>query len=181
MNVIVDEGSAADVAARVRAGRLDLALAFQDTAVAGEEPARLEPRDLLCKRFIVALAPARGAAVALADLQDDDWTAAMTDGLIVRACRAAAPNLVSITPDQLAIRALVGRGLAVTLAPQVLAGAFADLALRPIDGPGPSRDMYVLLPPGGRHPLVAADARGARRDRPGARRAGRGGSSAARE
>ena len=27
-------------------------------------------------------------------------------------------------------------------------------ALRPIDGPSPERDVYVLLPPGGRHPLA---------------------------
>jgi DNA-binding transcriptional LysR family regulator len=95
--------------------------------------------------------------VRLADLREDDWTAALTDGLIVRACRAAGfePNLVSLTHDQLAIRALVLRGLAVTLVPQLLAEPFADLALRPIDGPGPTRDVYALLPPGGRHPLVA--------------------------
>ena len=90
-------------------------------------------------------------------MRDDDWTAALTDGLIVRACRAAGfePDLVSLTHDQLAIRALVLRGLAVTLVPQLLADAFADLALRPLAGPGPTRDVYALLPPGARHPLVA--------------------------
>jgi DNA-binding transcriptional LysR family regulator len=46
-------------------------------------------------------------------------------------------------------------GLAVTLAPQLLADAFGGLALRPIAGGGPTRDVYALLPPGGRHPLVA--------------------------
>jgi DNA-binding transcriptional LysR family regulator len=145
----------------VRSGELHLAVAFQDTALPREEPAGLERRDLMRERFMVALAPAHplagDAEVALADLRDDDWTAARTDGLIVTACRAAGfePNLVSLTSDQLAIRALIGRGLAVTLAPQLLADAFADLALRPIAGPGPTRDVYVLLPPGGRHPLVA--------------------------
>jgi DNA-binding transcriptional LysR family regulator len=160
MKVTVDEGGD-DLAPRVRSGELHLAVAFQDTALPREEPAGLERRDLMCERFMVALAPdhplAGDAEVALADLRDDDWTAARTDGLIVTACRAAGfePNLVSLTSDQLAIRALVGRGLAVTLAPQLLADAFADLALRPIAGPGPTRDVYVLLPPGGRHPLVA--------------------------
>jgi DNA-binding transcriptional LysR family regulator len=78
------------------------------------------------------------------------------DGLNVSACSAAGfePNLVSITHDQLAIRALIARGLAVTLAPQLLADAFNDLVLRPIAGTGPTRDIYALLPPGGRHPLV---------------------------
>src|SRR5439155_1129078 len=29
-----------------------------------------------------------------------------------------------------------------------------ELALRPITGPGPGRNVYAMLPPGGRHPLV---------------------------
>jgi molybdate transport repressor ModE-like protein len=158
--VSVDEGTQ-DLAARVRSGQLHLAIAFQDAAEPRREPDGLERRDLLRESFTVALAPdhrlARRSKVRLADLSEDDWTAAATDGLIVRACRAAGfePNLVSITHDQLAIRALVARDLAVTLAPQLLAEAFNDLALRPIAGPSPTRDVYALLPPSGRHPLVA--------------------------
>ena len=160
LKVVVDEGTG-DLPDRVRAGELDMAVAFQGGALPREEPPGLERRDLLHERFLVALArdhPLAGRPeVALADLRDDDWSAALTDGLIVRACRAAGfePNLVSITRDQLAIRALIGRGLAVTLVPQLLADAFSDLALRPIAGESPVRDVYVLLPPGGRHPLVA--------------------------
>jgi molybdate transport repressor ModE-like protein len=158
--VSVDEGGD-DLAARVRSGELHLALGFQDSARPRHQPPGLERRDLLQEQFMVALAPdhrlAQRPEVRLADLSDDDWTAASTDGLIVRACQAAGftPNLVSITHDQLAIRALVTRGLAVTLAPQLLADAFTDLALRPIAGSSPARDVYALLPPGARHPLVA--------------------------
>ena len=120
----------------------------------------LERHDLLREPFLVALPPdhklAGQRAVRLIDLADDDWTAAFTDGLIVRACRAAGfePRLVSLTRDQLAIRALITRGLAVTLAPRLLAEAFTGTALRPIAGEGPERDVYALLPPGGRHPLA---------------------------
>lgn len=158
--VTVDEGTD-DLPARVRSGDLHLAVCFQDTAEPRYEPACGERRDLLREPFMVALAPDHRLAglpeVHLAALSDDDWSAASTDGLIVRACRAAGfePNLVSITRDQLAIRALITRDLAVTLAPQLLAEAFRGLALRPIAGPGPARDVYVLLPPGARHPLVA--------------------------
>ncbi len=158
--VSVDEGGD-DLPARVRAGELHLALGFQDNSQPRHQPPDLERRDLLQEHFMVALAPdhrlAQRAEVRLADLSDDDWTAASTEGLIVRACRAAGfnPNLVSITHDQLAIRALITRGLAVTLAPQLLADAFKDLTLRPIAGPSPARDVYALLPPGARHPLVA--------------------------
>jgi molybdate transport repressor ModE-like protein len=158
--VSVDEGTR-DLEARLRSGRLHLAIAFQDTGEPRREPDGLVRRDLLHEPFTVALAPehrlARHPKLRLADLSDEDWIAADANGLIVRACRAAGfePNLVSITHDQLAIRALIARGLAVTLAPGLLAEAFADLALRPISGPAPARDVYALLPPGGRHPLVA--------------------------
>jgi DNA-binding transcriptional LysR family regulator len=159
--VIVEEGAADDLPARVRSGELHLAVCFQDTAEPRRESPGVERRDLLREPFVVALPPdhrlAERAKVRLADLSHEDWTAAFPDGLIVRACRAAGfePNLVSITRDQLAIRALIIRGLAVTLAPQLLADAFAGLALRPIAGAVPTRDVFALLPPGGRHPLVA--------------------------
>ncbi|MEY2513559.1 MAG: hypothetical protein QOJ89_917 [bacterium] len=158
--VAVDEATT-DLPARLRSGELDLGVAFQDGAHPQREPPGLERRELFRERFMVALAPdhrlAHLAEVPLAELADEDWTVASHDGLIVGACRAAGfePRLVSITHDQLAIRALIARGLAVTLAPQLLAEAFTGLALRPIGGTGPTRDVYALLPPGGRHPLVA--------------------------
>jgi DNA-binding transcriptional LysR family regulator len=94
--------------------------------------------------------------VRLADLSNEDWTAALTNGVIVRACRAAGfePNLISITRDQLAIRALVLGGLAVTLVPELLVDPFRGLALRPIADIRIARDVYAQLPPGARHPLL---------------------------
>ena len=158
--VAVAEGTE-DLPARVRSGELHLAVDFQDAAERRREPPGLERRDLFFEQFRVALAPdhrlAERPEVRLIDLADEDWTAAVPDGLIVRACRAAGfePNLISLTSDQLAIRGLIRRGLAVTLVPELLAEPFEDLALRPIARGGPSRDVYALLPPGGRHPLVA--------------------------
>src|SRR5919198_1057485 len=158
--VTVDEGAADELPDRVRSGELHLAVAFQDAALPRREYDDLERRDLLREPFLVALPPehelAGQPAVRLIDLADEDWTAAFTDGLIVRACRAAGfePRLVSLTRDQLAIRALITRGLAVTLAPRLLAEAFTGTALRPIAGEAPERDVYGLLPPGGRHRLA---------------------------
>jgi DNA-binding transcriptional LysR family regulator len=159
--VTFDEGTPEQLSARIASGDLDLAIAYQDTSRPRQEPAGVELHHLLQEQFLVALAPdhrlAASSEVHLADLSDDDWTAALTDGLIVRACRAAGfePNLVSITHDQLAIRALILRGLAVTLAPELLADPFKDLVLRPIAGMTVARDVYALLPPGRRHPLLA--------------------------
>jgi len=160
--VTVGEGDTMALADAVRRGELHLAVGFQDAAAPRREHEGVERRDLLREPFVVALAPdhrlAARRSVRLADLAGDDWTAASPDGLIVRACRAAGfePQLVSITRDQLAIRALVARGLVVTLAPGALTEGFEGLALRPIAGPAPHRDVYALLPPGGRHALAEA-------------------------
>jgi len=160
--VTVAEGTADELPARVRAGELHLAVGFQDAARAPDQHDGLERHDLFREQFLIALPPTHRLAgeprIRLIDLADDDWTAASADGIIVRACRAAGfePRLVSITRDQFAIRALITRGLAVTLAGQLLADAFEHAALRPIDGPAPERDVYALLPPGDRHPLARA-------------------------
>jgi DNA-binding transcriptional LysR family regulator len=161
--VLVAEGTTDDLAERVRRGGLHLAVSFQDAARPRRTHEGLVRRDLMREDFLVALAPehplAARPSVRIADLADENWTAPSTDGMVVRACREAGfePRLVSLTRDQLAIRALVRRGLAVTLAPGLLAEAFVGVALRTIAGTAaPHRDVYVLQPEGGRHPLAAA-------------------------
>ncbi len=159
--VTFDEGTSEELAYRLASGELDLAIAYQDTTWSRAEPPGVKRHHLLHEEFMVAMAPHHPRAtqpeVNLAQLRDEDWTAALTDGVIVRACRAAGfePRLVSITHDQLAIRGLIIRGLAVTLVAELLADPFKDLALRPIAGMTVARDVYALLPPGRRHPLVA--------------------------
>jgi DNA-binding transcriptional LysR family regulator len=157
LRVTFDEGTSVELSAKLSTGGLDVAIVFEEMGIVPDAPgAQL----LMRERFLVALPPdhrlARRRAVRLADLSQDEWSVALTDGLIVRACRDAGfePNVVSITHDQLAISALVRRGLAVTLVPALLADPFRDLALRPIAGSDLARDVYVLLPPGGRHVLI---------------------------
>lgn len=158
--VVVEEGASGALGERVRSGELHLAVTFQDAAEPRRELAGLERRDLLREAFLVALPDghplADRAAVGLAELAGESWTAPSAEGIIVRACRAAGfePRLAAITRDQLAIRALIERGLAVTLVPSLLADAFHDVVLRPLAGESPERDVYALLPPGGRHPLA---------------------------
>jgi DNA-binding transcriptional LysR family regulator len=160
IRVTFDEGTPAELSANVASGQLDLAIVYQEAGADWQDPPGLARHHLLHERFMIALAtdhPLAGEPkVRLADLSDEPWTAALTDGLIVRACRRAGfePNLVSITHDQLAIRALIMRGLAVSLVPQLLADAFAGLALRPIADVTIARDVQALIPPGGRHPLL---------------------------
>ena len=159
--VIVEEGASESLAERVRSGAVHLALTFQDAAQPRREPAGLERRDLMRETFRVVVAPGHPLAdretIELTELAGEGWTAPSADGIIVRACRAAGfePRLTSITREQLAIRALVERGLAVTFVPALLAHAFRDMPLLRLAA-SPERDVYALLPPGGRHPLANA-------------------------
>jgi DNA-binding transcriptional LysR family regulator len=158
--VLIEEGGSEALVEQVARGELHVAVAFQDSTLPRREHDGIERRDLLHERFVVALPPAHRLAaldaVPVAALADEPWTAPSGSHMIARTCRAAGfePRLVSILRDPLAMRALVSQGLAVTLVPQLVAEALDGVALRPIDGPGPERDVYAMVPAGGRHPLA---------------------------
>jgi DNA-binding transcriptional LysR family regulator len=157
--VILEEGSTPELAERVRRGELHLAVGFQDAALPRREHDGVVRVDLVTEPFVAALPPdhpltARDT-LPLSALAEEAWVAPSGDNLIARACRAAgfAPRLVMISRDPLANRALVTQGMAVTIMPRLLAREFTGVALRPLTDP-PRRDLYLLLPPGGRHPLA---------------------------
>jgi DNA-binding transcriptional LysR family regulator len=156
-----EEGGTAELAERVRRGRLHLAVGFQDASRPRREHPGTERRELLREPFLVALWPGhpltKRKRVPLEALRDEPWVAPSDTGMIAAACREAGftMRLTMISRDPLANRALVARGLAVSLVPRLLAGEFAGTELRPLAGPGPEREVYALLPPGGRHRLVA--------------------------
>jgi DNA-binding transcriptional LysR family regulator len=158
----VEEGGTEEMAVRVRRGRLHLAVGFQDAAQPRREHAGTERLDLMRERFLVALWPghplAERESVPISALADQPWVAPSDSGITARACAAAGftMQLSMISRDPLANRSLVARGLAVSLVPALLAFEFAGrVELRPVEGSGPERDVYAVLPPGGRHPLVA--------------------------
>lgn len=159
-DVLVEEGSTPDLAERVRRGELHLAVGFQDAAQPRREHDGTERRDLVREPFLVALWPGHPLAardtVPIAALAEQPWVAPSGEGVIARTCQAAGftPRLVMLSRDPLANRALVAQGLAITLVPQLLAREFGGVELRPVEGEGPQRDVYALLPPGGRHPLA---------------------------
>jgi molybdate transport repressor ModE-like protein len=160
VEVLVQEGDSAALAHRVLEGELHLSLAFQDASLPRREHAGLERRDVLREPFLVAVHAGHPLAgrerVGLAELKDDPWSAASTDGLIARACEQAGftPRIVAIARDPIAIREFVARGTAVTLVPRLLAPGLDGLVFLELTGAPPRRDVYALLPPGGRHPLV---------------------------
>ena len=158
--MLVEEGSTPELAERVRRGELHLAVGFQDATQPRREHEGTERRELVRESFLVALWPghplAELDAVPIAALADEPWVAPSGEGVIARTCQAAgfSPRLIMISRDPLANRALVAQGLAVTLVPKLLAHEFGGVELRMVAGRGPERDVYALLPPGGRHPLA---------------------------
>jgi DNA-binding transcriptional LysR family regulator len=157
----VQEGGTGELAVLVRRGALHLAVGFQDATAPRREFPGTERHDLLREPFLVALWPghplAKRKRVPLSALEDAPWVAPSDSGMIAAACREAGftMRVTMLSRDPLANRALVARGLAVTLVPRLLADEFAGVELRPLAGPGPERDVFALLPPGGRHRLVA--------------------------
>src|SRR5215207_3481139 len=85
-------------------------------ALAERDHDGLERHDVLREPFLAGLAPdhplAGRATLRIDELAQDAWSAASTDGLIARACRAAGfePRIVAITRDPIAIREFIVRG-----------------------------------------------------------------------
>src|SRR6478735_4408465 len=148
--VLLEEGSTPELAERVGRGDLHLALGFQDAALERRSHEGTERRDLLQETFLVALPPghrlAERESIPLAALAQERW--------IAPSCRAAGfeMRLSMVSRDPLANRGVIAAGLAVTLVPRLGADGFHGLELRPIEGDGPRRDVYAILPLGGRHP-----------------------------
>jgi DNA-binding transcriptional LysR family regulator len=156
------QGSTEEVVAAVRDGRAHLALCFQDASEPRREHARAKRIDLLEEPMLASLGPRHRLAhrkrIRLAELADDPWLAAVPDGLIVRACRAAGfePRLACMTEDPLAINSFVAAGFAVTLTSLLLAPHLRDTTVIPLSGGAPRRAIYAVAPPGAMHPLTEA-------------------------
>jgi DNA-binding transcriptional LysR family regulator len=158
--VLIEEGIREVLTERVASGGLHVAVAFQDASQPRREHDGIERHDLRRETFLVALPPDHRLAkldkVPIAALADEPWTAPSASHLIARACQAAGfePRLISIMRDPLAMRGLISQGLAVSLVPQLGSEVLDGVALRPVDGPAPERDVYAMVPAGGRHPLA---------------------------
>ena len=162
LRVAVEEGRLDDVAAGVRAGRLHLALGFQDAAAAPREHDGLRRYEIAEEPMVLALPPrhrlARRKTIDLADLADEPWIAPSYDGLVARTCRAAGfqPRITFLASDPLAIRALIASGLAVTLTSRLLAEQLRGIHIAAVRGEPARRAIYALLPDTGARPVDRA-------------------------
>jgi DNA-binding transcriptional LysR family regulator len=160
LRIRLSEGTGDALEARLLDGELDCALGYQDTTAARREIPGTRRIDLLQETFLLGLPPTHRLAgatdpVSLASFADDDWILPSTEGFLIEACRDAGfePRVVSTTSDPLTTRGLIARGLGVGWVASLLVGDYNGIVVRPLKEPMRRRDIYLLLPPGDRHPL----------------------------
>jgi DNA-binding transcriptional LysR family regulator len=146
------EGTIDELVAGVADGSMHLAICFQDADAPAREHPGLRRHDLLVEPFVGIVAPdhrlAKRRTVRLRELAEDPWTAPSTTGILRTACVAAGfePDIRFVTRDVLAIRAIVVAGLAVTLAPRLIAGHLHGVRVLELRDDPPRRALYALTP-----------------------------------
>ena len=153
---------------RLRAGEVDLALAFRERGQpAPSSWAGLEADHLLVDPLYVALGKkhplAEKDAIRLRELRDDGWIQAVQagpTGITYRACLAAGfePRIVALSDHAPITQGLVSAGIGVTLISSLsVRQARKDIAIRPLEPSGPERDVYAVSLPGSlRPPAITA-------------------------
>ncbi|HXD56015.1 MAG TPA: LysR substrate-binding domain-containing protein [Solirubrobacteraceae bacterium] len=149
------EGEPQDVAPRLRAGELDLALLFE---FEGEtlEGERLTRAELLEDPMFLALPKAHRLAtrerLRLEDLSGEAWVQTSEQSPcarhVVRRCHAAGfePNVAFESDDYQTVQGLVAAGVGVALIPHMALSAVRDdVAIRSLGG-GPSRSVIAAMP-----------------------------------
>jgi DNA-binding transcriptional LysR family regulator len=143
----------------LKAGQLDIAILFEPHGAG--DLADIEKVHLLEDPMSVVLAEdhrlASKAKIRLKDLADEAWvqtTSSCPCGLIVAdQCRAAGfePHVAFESDDYLTVQGLVAAGVGVAMIPSLgLAAYRPDVAIRPLVGANPKRDIYAVTLPGGR-------------------------------
>jgi DNA-binding transcriptional LysR family regulator len=144
---------------RLRAGEVDLALAFREHGrPAPEEWADFETEFLLVDPLYVALAKdhplADRKAIRLRDLADDGWIHAVqagAGGITYQACLAAGfePRIVALSDHAPITQGLVALGIGVTMISSFsVPRARRDVVVRPLKPGGPKRDVFTVTLPG---------------------------------
>ncbi len=159
LRVRLGEVTPSTLEARFLSGEFDLAVSYQDASAERRELRGAERIDLMQDSFLVGLPPRHRLAgalgpVSLAELDEDDWIFASTEGFLVQACREAGfePRIVAITSEPLATRGLILRGIGIGWVPSLLVDDYGGVVIRPVKEAIRRRDIFALLPPGDRHP-----------------------------
>lgn len=160
------EGEPDEIAPRLRAGELDLALLFEfdDTAVsrgAGTLTAGLSRIELLEDPLYLALPREHRLAarkrLRLEDLRGEAWVQTSADSAcarhVVRSCHAAGfePHVSFASDDYQTVQGLVAAGVGVALIPELaLSVVREDVAIRTLSPAPPVRQVIAATPAGAR-------------------------------
>src|SRR3954469_24300968 len=127
LRVRLGEVTPSTLEARFLSGEFDVAISYQDATAERRDLRGAERIDLMQDTFLVGLPPDHRLAAAtgplsLAELAEDDWIFASTDGFLIQACRDVGfePRVVATTSEPLAMRGLILRGLGVGWVPSLL-------------------------------------------------------------
>src|SRR5271166_5841197 len=154
------EGEPEDVAPRLRAGELDLALLFEfdGEQLIGERMTRAE---LFEDPMFLALPPQHPLAarerLRLEDLRDQAWVQTSRSSPcarhVVRSCHAAGfePNVAFESDDYQTVQGLVAAGVGVALIPRLALSALRpDVIARSLSPAPPVRQVIAAAPAGAR-------------------------------
>jgi DNA-binding transcriptional LysR family regulator len=158
------EGEPEQIAPRLRAGEIDLALLFEFGAAATGESAadELTRVELLEDPLYLALPREHRLAsrrkLRLQDLRDEAWV--QTSGSspcarhVVRSCHAAGfePNVAFESDDYQTVQGLVAAGVGVALIPELALNPVVreDIAIRALSPRPPVRQVVAATPAGAR-------------------------------
>ncbi len=154
------EGEPEQIAPRLRAGELDLALLFEFT---GETPLQEDATRVELLEDPMYLALPREHALAgkgklrLEDLREEAWVQTSRSSPcarhVVRSCHAAGfePNVSFESDDYQTVQGLVAAGVGVALIPELaLSVVREDIAIRALSPAPPVRQVIAALPAGAR-------------------------------
>ena len=154
------EGEPEQIAPRLRAGEIDLALLFEfGSSTGADELARVE---LLEDPLYLALprehALARRRRLRLEDLRAEAWVQTSSSSPcsrhVVRSCHAAGfePNVAFESDDYQTVQGLVAAGVGVALIPELALNPVVreDIAIRALSPRPPVRQVVAATPAGSR-------------------------------
>jgi DNA-binding transcriptional LysR family regulator len=167
VEITLAEGEPEQIAPRLGAGELDLALLFEFDEQAGENDG-LQRTELLRDPMYLALPGghrlARRRRLRLEDLHGEAWIQTSSESAcarqVVRSCLAAGfePNVSFESDDYQTIQGLVAAGVGVALIPELaLSGVRQDIAIRALHPHPPGRQVVAASPSGAtRTPATSA-------------------------
>jgi DNA-binding transcriptional LysR family regulator len=144
----------------LKAGQLDIAILFEPHGAG--DLGEMEKVHLLEDPMSVVLPEdhplASKAKIRLKDLESEAWVQTTSSCpcciIVADECRAAGfePNVAFESDDYLTVQGLVAAGVGVAMIPSLgLAAYRPDIAIRPLVGAKPKRDIYAVTLPGGKH------------------------------